>query len=45
MQRIIFSQKVALTIISLWRGYVLAYQLKEDRQNCLQLTYAWDKLS
>ena len=35
IQRIIFSQKVALTIISLWRGHVLAYQLKENRQNCL----------
>jgi hypothetical protein len=35
MQRIMFSQKVALIIISLWRGHVLAYQLKENRQDCL----------
>ena len=40
-----FSRKVALTIMSLWRGHVLAYQLKENRQDCLQITYAWDKLS
>jgi hypothetical protein len=45
VQRIMFSQNVVPTIMSLWRGHVLAYQLKENRQDCLQLTYAWDKLS
>jgi hypothetical protein len=45
VQRMMFSREVALTIMSLWRGHVLAYQLKENRQDYLQLTYAWDKLS
>jgi hypothetical protein len=40
VQRMMFSRKVALTIMSLWRGHVLAYQLKENRQDCLQLIYA-----
>jgi hypothetical protein len=35
MQRMMFSRKVALMIISLWRGYVLAYHLKENRQDYL----------